>query len=231
MAFRGRHWIAFWLVALLAALWAVEGALAGRWFSRAHVVTLPALLLAALALFQSVPLPGIGAISFDPYETRLVAARILAAALYCALLLRYTDIPEGRIRSRVLGRPQPDAFPVVVVQGNEMGPLLVVVVLVMLVPLTLSVTVRLPAAAPSSQTVNHTVPFTMAPLAGSVMKTLTVPPADGLIVKVSALEVWPSALRTVTDTSIGAASGASAGVSPCAGCVSTRRVLSGPTSP
>ena len=23
MAFRGRHWIAFWLVALLAALWAV----------------------------------------------------------------------------------------------------------------------------------------------------------------------------------------------------------------
>src|SRR5438477_1256601 len=85
---------------LLAALWAVEGALAGRWFSRAHFVTLPALLLAALALFQSVPLPGIGAISFDPYETRLVAARILAAALYCALLLRYADT-ERRLRAVV----------------------------------------------------------------------------------------------------------------------------------
>src|SRR4051794_41229430 len=33
------------------------------------------------------------------------------------MLLRYTDVPEGRIRSRVLGRPQPDALPVVVVQG------------------------------------------------------------------------------------------------------------------
>ena len=87
-------------VFLLAALWAVEGALAGRWFSRAHFVTLPALLLAALALFQSVPLPGVGAISFDPYETRLVAARILAAALYCALLLRYTDT-ERRLRTVV----------------------------------------------------------------------------------------------------------------------------------
>jgi pimeloyl-ACP methyl ester carboxylesterase len=33
------------------------------------------------------------------------------------MLLRYTDVPEGRIRTRVLGRPQPDALPVVVVQG------------------------------------------------------------------------------------------------------------------
>src|SRR5207244_11669849 len=67
------------------------------------------------------------------------------------------------------------------------------------------VTVRLPAAAPSSQTVNDTVPFAVAPVAGSVMTTLTVPPADGLIVKVSVLEVWPSALRTVTDAEPAAA--------------------------
>jgi len=33
------------------------------------------------------------------------------------MLLRYTDVPEGRIRSRVLGRPDPAVPPVVVVQG------------------------------------------------------------------------------------------------------------------
>src|SRR3954465_13526800 len=33
------------------------------------------------------------------------------------MLLRYTDVAEGRIRSRVLGRPQPDPLPLVVVQG------------------------------------------------------------------------------------------------------------------
>src|SRR5215203_5309283 len=33
------------------------------------------------------------------------------------MLLRYTDVPEGRIRTRVLGRRQPDALPVVVIQG------------------------------------------------------------------------------------------------------------------
>src|SRR5215203_6061556 len=33
------------------------------------------------------------------------------------MLLRYTDVPEGRVRTRVLGRRQPEALPVVVVQG------------------------------------------------------------------------------------------------------------------
>src|SRR3954451_6938026 len=33
------------------------------------------------------------------------------------MLLRYADVPEGRIRTRVLGRRQPDALPVVVIQG------------------------------------------------------------------------------------------------------------------
>src|SRR6266850_8414355 len=97
---------------------------------------------------------------------------------------------------------------VVVDQGREMGPLLVVVVLVMVVPLTLSVTVRSPAAAFSSQTVNHTVPRTVAPLAGAVMNTLIVsvpPPPAGLIVKVWAPEVCPSGLRTLTGTEPAAA--------------------------
>lgn len=33
------------------------------------------------------------------------------------MLLRYTDVPEGRIRTRVLGQRQPDVLPIVVVQG------------------------------------------------------------------------------------------------------------------
>src|SRR6267142_199782 len=91
---------------------------------------------------------------------------------------------------------------VVVDHGREIGPLLVVVVLVIVVPFTLSVTVRLPAAAFSSHTVNHTVPRTVAPLAGAVMNTLIVSPPlpDGLIVKVCVADVWPSGLRTLTGT-------------------------------
>jgi pimeloyl-ACP methyl ester carboxylesterase len=33
------------------------------------------------------------------------------------MLMRYTDVPEGRMRSRVLGEPRPGTPPVVVVQG------------------------------------------------------------------------------------------------------------------
>src|SRR5947209_13110963 len=87
-------------VFLLAALWAVEGALTGRWLTPAHVVTVPVLLLAGLALLLSAPLPSVGAISFDPYESRLVSARLLAAALYCALLIRYADT-EARLKALV----------------------------------------------------------------------------------------------------------------------------------
>ncbi len=79
------------VVFLLAALWAVEGALAGRWVSRAHAVTLPAFALAGVALLQSVPLPGIGVLSFDPHESRVFALRLAAVALYAALLLRYAE--------------------------------------------------------------------------------------------------------------------------------------------
>lgn len=86
-----------------------------------------------------------------------------------------------------------------VVQGSEMGPLLVVEVLVITVPLTLSVTVLEPAAAFSSQTVNQTVPATVAPLAGAVMITLIVsPPPAGPMVNVCGPDVCPSGLRTLT---------------------------------
>jgi O-antigen ligase len=79
------------LVFALAALWAVEGALSGRWFGRAHLLTLPPLALAAFAYLQTVPLAGGRAISFDPYETRLVATELFACALAFGLLLRYLD--------------------------------------------------------------------------------------------------------------------------------------------
>ncbi len=87
------------LVFALAALWAVEGALAGRFgLTRAHAVTLPAFALAAFALLQSVTLPGFGVISFDPYESRVFALRLAAVALYAGLLLRYAAT-ERRLRA------------------------------------------------------------------------------------------------------------------------------------
>lgn len=84
-------------VFLLAALWAVEGALSGRWVARAHVLVLPGVALAAYALLQSLD-TGSGAVSYDPYETRLVALLLFAYTSYLALLLRYTD-SERRLRA------------------------------------------------------------------------------------------------------------------------------------
>lgn len=84
-------------VFLLAALWAVEGALSGRRVSRAHALALPGLALAAYALLQSLDFGG-GAVSYDPYETRLVALLLFAYTTYLALLLRYTET-ERRLRA------------------------------------------------------------------------------------------------------------------------------------
>jgi O-antigen ligase len=86
-------------VFLLAALWAIEGALSGAWLTRAHVVAAPGLALAAYALLQSTPLGAFGASSFDPYETRLVALKLLAYTTFLALALRYVD---GGRRMRAL---------------------------------------------------------------------------------------------------------------------------------
>lgn len=93
------HWTALFeaLVFLLAALWALEGALSSGWVSRAHALALPGVALSAYALLQSLP-GGDGAISYDPYETRLVAVELLAYAAFLALLLRYAD-SERRLRA------------------------------------------------------------------------------------------------------------------------------------
>lgn len=89
------------VVFLLAALWAVEGALSGGWVTRAHALLLPCVGLAALALLQSVPLPLVGVVSFDAYESRVFALRVLAFALYAAMLVRYATT-ERRLRALVV---------------------------------------------------------------------------------------------------------------------------------
>jgi len=84
------------LVFLLSALWAVEGALSGRWVSRAHALALPGLALVAYATLQSLDFGG--AVSYDPYETRLVSLLLFTYTTYLALLLRYTET-ERRLRA------------------------------------------------------------------------------------------------------------------------------------
>lgn len=99
-------------VFVLGTLWMTEGLLSGRWVTRRHLLLAPLLLLAALAFIQTFPVgtseaaQGIGvpvwqAISFDPYETRLVGLKFLAYALALGLLLRYAASPS-RLRTLVL---------------------------------------------------------------------------------------------------------------------------------
>lgn len=97
----GPEWTAVFEAAvfLLAALWVIEGALSGGWrLSRAHAVAAPGLALAVYAFIQTVPLGAGGAISFDPYETRLVALKLLAYTAFFALSLRYVN-DERRMRA------------------------------------------------------------------------------------------------------------------------------------
>lgn len=87
----------------LTALWLIDWLLTGRLKLSAHLTLLaPLLALCAFALVQTMPLwpqpTPVGllrrAISFDPYETRLAAVRLLTLTLALALLLRYTDSPR-----------------------------------------------------------------------------------------------------------------------------------------
>jgi O-antigen ligase len=61
------------------------------------VLVLPGLALAAYAFIQSLDLGG-GAVSYDPYETRLVSLLLFTYSTYLALLLRYAD-SERRLRA------------------------------------------------------------------------------------------------------------------------------------
>lgn len=100
------------VVFVLGALWMIEGMLNGAWVSRSHLLLVPLLALITFAYVQTLPwgvapIPaGIStpiwqAISFDPYETRLIVLKLMAYALMLGLLLRYTSTP-GRLRALVL---------------------------------------------------------------------------------------------------------------------------------
>jgi putative inorganic carbon (HCO3(-)) transporter len=98
------------IVFALGALWAVEGMLSGGWLLREHRIFLPVLLLILYAFIQTLPLlPGNasgaglkvwGAISADPYETRLSVLKLLALTLAGAMLMRYTTT-ERRLRALI----------------------------------------------------------------------------------------------------------------------------------
>lgn len=87
------------VVFALAALWALEGLLGGRWLVREHRLLAPLVVLLGFVFLQSVTLgraevAGVEvyqALSADPFETRLVAFRFLALLLCAAMLLRYTS--------------------------------------------------------------------------------------------------------------------------------------------
>jgi O-antigen ligase len=87
------------VVFALAASWAVEGLLGGRWLVREHLLLAPLVPLLVFVFWQSIPVgrdsvAGVEVwrtLSADAYETRLAALRFLAYILVAAMLLRYTS--------------------------------------------------------------------------------------------------------------------------------------------
>lgn len=94
-------WISFYECAVfgLAALWVIEGLITGSWCFTEKLLLAPFAALILFAFLQTVALPGLsGAVSLnswtisaDPFETRLVALKLLAFAINGALLVRYTS--------------------------------------------------------------------------------------------------------------------------------------------
>ncbi|HEX8501814.1 MAG TPA: O-antigen ligase family protein [Pyrinomonadaceae bacterium] len=84
----------------LGALWAVEGALGGRWLVASHRLLLPPLALLLYAFAQTLPLPGAATtvagvaaartLSADPFETWRFVLKLASLLLIAALMLRYT---------------------------------------------------------------------------------------------------------------------------------------------
>jgi O-antigen ligase len=87
------------VVFALAASWAVEGLLVGKWLVREHLLLVPLVPLLGFVVLQAVPLghdkvAGVEVwrtLSADAYETRLIAFRLLALILVAAMLLSYTS--------------------------------------------------------------------------------------------------------------------------------------------
>ena len=106
-------WVAAYecIVFALGAVWMIEGLLAGTRGLSQRRLPVPLLLLVLFAFIQTAPwgaagagVPGAGggvwrAISVDPFETRLLAWKLLALILNGLLLMRYTS---NRRRLRAL---------------------------------------------------------------------------------------------------------------------------------
>lgn len=97
------------VVFALVALWIIEGYLGGAWQVRGLRLLAPLAALIALAFFQTLPLWGESitagvevqrAMSADPYQTRLVAFKLIALTLSLGLLMRYTA-GERRLRALI----------------------------------------------------------------------------------------------------------------------------------
>jgi len=93
-------WISFYECAVfgLAALWIIEGLITGSWRLTEKLLLAPFAALILFAFFQTLALPGLSGaalntwtISADPFETRLVALKLLAFAINGALLMRHTS--------------------------------------------------------------------------------------------------------------------------------------------
>jgi len=88
-------WISFYECAVfgLAALWVIEGLITGSWGLTERPLLVPFAALILFVFLQTVALPGLSGtvISADPFETRLVALKLLAFAINGTLLMRYTS--------------------------------------------------------------------------------------------------------------------------------------------
>jgi O-antigen ligase len=99
-------WTALFECAIFALtiLWIIDGFLSGSWLVRTHRLLLPLLILVAYCLVQAMPLAGNGVagiqvrqtLSADPYQTKLIALKLLALTFAAAMLLRYTSSTRRR---------------------------------------------------------------------------------------------------------------------------------------
>lgn len=88
------------VVFVLTILWLIEGLISNRWLVPSHGQLLPLLALIVYCFVQTLPaelatrdVAGVRiwqTISADPYQTRLLALRLLALLLTWGMLLRYT---------------------------------------------------------------------------------------------------------------------------------------------
>ena len=86
--------------ALVVALWAMDAWRTGVLRLSRNVLQLPLLGLAAVGLLQLLPLGAAGAggaVSYDPYATRLVLVQLVPLFVYFAAALAFVDTP-GRLR-------------------------------------------------------------------------------------------------------------------------------------